>query len=135
VYCTYQAQERARGLLLEYLSAEQRRAFEDSGHFDVVKTGSRRSLGMILLGYPRFRVYRLSHGRYPVTLFTSARQLARSAPKYGYCIHSHGAAPQDDELLSMKLLIEHDEPQFVYLAYRFAAPEARGMLVPDRAPR
>ena len=128
MHCTYQAQDRARELLLEYLSPEQRAAFETAGHFDIVKTGSPRSLGMLLLGYPKFRVYRLSHNHYPVTLFTSAKQLERSAPKYGYCIHSHGAAPQDDELLSMKLLIEHDEPKFVCIAYRFRSPERRPRL-------
>jgi hypothetical protein len=111
--------------LLTYLSPEQRDTFRASGHFDVVKTGSRRSLGMLLLGYPRFRVYRLSRGRYPVTLFTSASQLARSAPKFGYCIHSHGAAPQEDELLSMKLLLEHDEAQFVSIACRLRSPPER----------
>jgi hypothetical protein len=123
VPCTYQAEERARALLLAYLSPEQRETFQVAGHFDVVKTGCRRSLEMLFLGYPRFRVYRLSRSRYPVTLFTSPRQLARSRPKYGYCIHSHGAAPQDDELLSMKLLIEHDESQFVSTAYRFWSPD------------
>jgi len=129
MYYTYEAQDRARGLLLEYLSPEQREAFLTKGHFDIVKTGCRRSLHMVLLGYPRFRVYRLSHSRYPVTLFTSSRQLARSAPKWGYCIHSHGAVPQDDELLSMKLLLEHDEQQFIAIAYRFRSPEARARLV------
>jgi hypothetical protein len=104
---------------------DQSEAFRVTGRFDIVKTGSPRSLGMLLLGYPKFRVYRLSHNHYPVTLFTSAKQLERSTPKYGYCIHSHGAAPQDDELLSMKLLIEHDEPKFVCIAYRFRSPERR----------
>ncbi len=77
---------------------------------------------MLLLGYRKFRVYRLSHSRYPVTLFTSAKRLARSVPSYGYCIHSHGAAPKDDDLLSMKLLIDHDEPLFIFLACRFSSP-------------
>jgi hypothetical protein len=131
MYCTYQAQARALDLLLEYLGPEQRSSFRATGHFDVIKTGSRRSLGMLLLGYPSFRVYRLSRGRYPVTLFTSARQLARSAPRYGYCVHSHGAAPQEDELLSLKLLIEHDEPRFVAIAFRFGRPESRVRLFAD----
>ncbi len=139
--CTNEAQARARALLFEYVSPEQRDTFQAKGHFDVVKTGTRRSLGMLLLGYPKFRVYRLSHSHHPVRLFTSATQLARSAPKYGYCIHSHGAAPPDDELLSMKLLLEKDEPRFLSIAYRFRSPEGRLRVHadqrdgPDLAPR
>lgn len=117
----HEAETRARALLLDCLSPQQRETFLATGHFDVVKTGSRRSIGMLLLGYPRFRVYRISHGGHPVTLFTSARQLAQSTAKYTYCIHSHGAAPKDDELLSLKLLIEHDEPRFVDIAFRFTS--------------
>jgi hypothetical protein len=132
VPCTSEAQARARALLLDYLSPEQRETFLATGHFDVVKTGSRRSIGMLLLGYPKFRVYRLSHSHHPVRLFTSAAQLTRSAPKYGYCIHSHGAAPPDDELLSMKLLLENDEARFLSIAYRFRSPEARLRLRGDR---
>jgi hypothetical protein len=119
VYCTREAEERARTLLVGWLDGEQRASFESAGHFDVVKTGARRSLAMLLLGYPRFRVYRLSHGHYPVTLYTSRAQLAEDAPRYGYCVHSHGAAPRDDELLSLKLLLEHDEARFVSVAFRF----------------
>ena len=115
------AQERARALLLDYLSPEQSEAFQVLGHFDVVKTGSPRSLGMLLFGYPRFRVYRLSHDHFPVRLFTSMRQLAGSVPQCAYCIYSHGAVPQDDDLLSMKLLIEHDERHFLRIAHRVSS--------------
>jgi hypothetical protein len=129
VYCTYQAQGRAREILLDYLNPEQLETFRATEHFDIVKTGSRRSLGMFLLGYPGFRVYRLSHGRYPVTLFTSPSQVVRSVPRYGYCIHSHGGAPPDDELLSIKLLLEHDEARFVSIAFRVSWPEASARLL------
>ena len=132
MYCSYEAQDRARALLLTYLSPGQRETFQVRGHFDIVKTGCRRSLEMLFLGYPRFRIYRLSRSRFPVTIFTSARQLARSLPKYGYCIHSHGSAPQDDELLSMKLLIDHDESRFVYIACRFRSPVARARLLAEQ---
>ncbi len=113
-----QAQDRARELLLEYLRPEQRETFQAWGHFDVDKTGARRSLGMLLLAYPRFRVYRLSLGAYPVSLFTSAKRLAASTPSYAYCIHAPSPALKDDELLSLKLLLEHDEAQFVRIAFR-----------------
>jgi hypothetical protein len=116
-----EAQDRARALLLDYLSPEQREAFQVLGHFDVAKTGSPRTLRMVLLGYPRFRVYRLSHDHFPVRLFTSEKQLVRSVPNWAYCIYSHGAAPQDDDLLSMKLLLEHDEPLFLRIAHRVSS--------------
>jgi hypothetical protein len=110
------ARERARSLLLDYLTPGQRDAFLALGHFDVVKTGSRRSLGMLLFGYPRFRVYRLSVGRHPVTLFTTAGQLAISDPWCAFCVHAHCEVPMEDALLSMKLLIDHDEPLFLRIA-------------------
>jgi hypothetical protein len=110
--------DRARGLLLEYLSPAQRETFLASGHFDVDRSGARRSVLMRLLRYPRFRVYRISAQRLPVVLFTSPRRLARSRPKYVYCIHSRTVAPKYDELLSLKLLLEHDEPRFVRIAFR-----------------
>lgn len=112
-----EARRRARALLLDYLSADQRCDFETSGHFDVVKTGSRRSVGMFLLAYPKFRVYRLSRERRPVKLFTSREKLAGSRPRCAFCIHSKGSEPQEDELLSMKLLLEHDEPRFLRIAH------------------
>jgi hypothetical protein len=111
------AQARARDLLLGYLSPEQREALQAFGHFDVVKTGSPRSLGMLLFGYPRFRVYRLSRDQYPVKLFTNERQLALSIPWCAYCVHPRRETPQDDALLSMKLLLEHDEPRFLRIAH------------------
>lgn len=122
--CRDEARKRARVLLLDYLSADQRRDFETSGHFDVVKTGSRRSLGMFLLAYPRFRVYRLSRERRPVKLFTSPKKLAGWRPRSAFCIHSRGPAPQEDELLSMKLLLEHDEPRFLRIAHAISPLDA-----------
>jgi hypothetical protein len=85
---------------------------------------------MLLRLYPRFRVYRLSDGRHPVALFTSRRRLARSAPKYGYCIHSLTTVPKYDELLSLKLLLEHDEPRFVRVAHCFRLSRFN-LLYPD----
>jgi hypothetical protein len=112
-----EGRERARALLLGYLSDEQRRDFETSGQFDVVKTGSRRSLRMLLFAYPKFRVYRLSRDRLPVKLFTSQEQIAGAFPRCAFCVHSSVAAAQDDELLSIKLLLEHDEPRFLRIAH------------------
>jgi hypothetical protein len=115
--CSDEARERSRALLLDYLSPDQRRDFEAFGHFDVVKTGSRRSLRMFLLAYPKFRVYRFSRDRHPVRLFTSQQQLAVAFPRCAFCVHSSVAATQDDEILSMKLLLEHDEPHFTRIAH------------------
>jgi hypothetical protein len=110
-----------RALLLAYLSPGQREAYAAAGHFDVDRTGAHRSLWMRLLGYPRFRVYRLSAGRYPVALFTSPRHLARGEAEYVYCVRARDPVPRHDELLSLKLLLEHDEPRFVRIATRFRA--------------
>jgi hypothetical protein len=115
--CGDEARARARALLMDYLSPDQRRDFETLGHFDVVKTGSRRTVRMFLLAYPKFRVYRLSRDRHPVKLFTSEEQLAGAFPRCAFCVHSSVAVIQDDELLSMKLLLEHDEPRFLRIAH------------------
>lgn len=111
-----EARERARALLLDYLSPEQREDYQATGHFDVVKTGSRRSLRMLLSLYPTFRVYRLSRDRPRVTLFTSRRQLADAFPRYAFCVQSRIPALQEDELLSVKLLLDHDERRFLRMA-------------------
>ncbi len=112
-----EARRRARALLLDYLSPEQRRDYEATGHFDVVKTGSRRSLRMLLMAFPRFRIYRLSRERPTVALYTSRQELAEGFPRYAFCIHSHVPAIAEDELLSMKLLLDHDEARFLWIAH------------------
>lgn len=130
-----QAQRRARELLLEYLAPAQRETFLAAGFFDVDKTGARRTPAMLLRCYPRFRVYRLSDGWRPVALFTSPRRLARCVPNYVYCINSPEHVPREDALLSLKLLLDHDEPRFVRIGHRFACSRLDRPLLPIGDPR
>lgn len=94
------AHERAEQLLEEYLTPAQRRSYRDTGHF-VVK-GSRG-------------------GRYRIT--ASGRGLVHvlhpRGPKFNYVRQAYlrpCSYPVADQQLSLKLLIETDEPGFLSLS-------------------
>jgi hypothetical protein len=118
--------------LLDYLGPAQRETFLASGYFDVDKSGAARAPSLLLRCYPRFRVYRLSHGWRPVALFTSPKRLARCMPSYVYCVLSPEHVPRCDTLLSLKLLLEHDEPRFVRIGNRFACSRIDWLLLGAR---
>lgn len=92
-----QARERARQLLLDALTAKQRREFEADGCFHVVtKNGTRR--------------YRLAPGSSP------QRVRGEDGRRYSYCIHPVHSYPAEDVVLAHKLLLEADEERFLQIA-------------------
>jgi hypothetical protein len=96
---TEEARRKARELLLEHLSDEQRDAFERDGHFDVhVHTAD---------GVHRYRV---KHYYGVSRVDESGRVLRR------YCIHPPSDYPEEDCALSQKILLETDEAEFLRVA-------------------
>lgn len=102
------AKKRAMGLLLAYLTPEQRATFRAHGWF-VVQGGKTRT---------RYRI------RGKEGLIANIDVLADNdnTVRYRLCGHCrHGEVPFGDQLLGQKLMLELDEDHFVGLANRHAA--------------
>jgi hypothetical protein len=102
------AKARARQLLLEHLSPEQRQTFEEKKWFIVVggKTGKR---------------YRIREGQ---NLIANIDVMADNDNKISHrlCAHAKpGLMPMDDHLLAQKIFLELDEDCFLRTANRHPA--------------
>jgi hypothetical protein len=100
------ANERARGLLLEHLTPEQRTTFEQNKWFVVVggKTGKKyriRDKGDLVANVDALDGERVTH------------RLCAHAPS--------GSIPLGDQLLAQKITLEFDEDEFLRKANRHAA--------------
>jgi hypothetical protein len=92
-----EARRKARAILLENISEEQRAELEKEGHFHVeTRDGQRR--------------YRLRPGRPPI------RVAGEDGHQWSYCIHPRGNFPADDTTLALKLMLEADEDRFLSTA-------------------
>lgn len=106
------AQRRAQGLLLEHLTAEQRREWETSRAFIVHTADGKRAYRIEygLAGNVRLvKADEAPVGRYGRLLSVGAR----------FCMHVYhpdGPVPNEDNVLAQKLLLEADERQFLDLA-------------------
>jgi hypothetical protein len=90
-----QARQRAKQLLLAWLSPEQRMQYRTAGRFEVTTAAGHR--------------YRVCPGG-----------VVRLDPRgWAYCIEATTPAPVADELLAFKLLLETDEPLFLATAHRY----------------
>ncbi len=96
------AQERGIRLLMENLSAAQRKQYEKYGYFDVTggKTGKR---------------YRIRHGRQ-----MNIEQLDRNGRRVcGWCFFPQGSLVAGDIMLAQKAALELFEPDALRIANRF----------------
>lgn len=101
------AKERARGLLLDNLSPEQRETFDKNGWF-VVEGGKSK------------KRYRISGKDGHVA--ANVEVLAGEGVSHRLCGHCDVAkAPLADQLLAQKLMLEHAEDDFIKIANRHAA--------------
>jgi hypothetical protein len=91
-----EADERAKQLLLDHLSEEQKKTFEKDGWFECV-------------GNKTKKVYRIHNYRNINTL----------QGKTKYCLVQKSTVPLPDQLLTEKMLIENDEDKFLKVANRF----------------
>lgn len=91
------AKERARALLVECLTASQRREFNKDGWFHVETANGRRR-------------YRLAPGSAPL------RVHGEDGSRWSYCIHPDYGYPAEDTVLAQKLLLETDEDAFLRIA-------------------
>lgn len=91
-----EADDRAKQLLLDHLSEEQKKTFEKEGWFECVgnKTG---------------KTYRVHNYRNVNTV----------QGKTKYCLVQKNTVPLPDQLLTEKMLIENDEEKFLKVANRF----------------
>lgn len=93
-----QADEKARKLLVECLSPEQRASFEQHGYFDVQIADGRR-----------FRIKKgWSHNVFELN--------AEGKPLRSLCAHSREAVPEFDNMLAQKLWLEIDPDRFLQVA-------------------
>lgn len=105
-----EAVDRARRLLVSALSKEQRAQFERDGYFVVHGRSARyrirqaRSANIDVIDRKGFVSHRL-------------------------CAHTVDWIPDFDTMLTQKLMLEHDEADFLGVANRHSAFEARGVAV------
>ncbi len=93
------ANEKATKLLVEHLSVEQQKTYEEKRYFDVDIEG---------------RTYRIHHGSYGnVRLMGTGDKTGKEITKF--CIQPEGV-PIGDVLLAQKLLLEADEKEFLRIA-------------------
>jgi hypothetical protein len=93
------ANEKAKKLLVEHLSAEQQKTYEEKRYFDVDIEG---------------RTYRIHHGSHGnVRLLGTGDKAGKEITKY--CIQPEGV-PIGDVLLAQKLLLEANEKEFLRIA-------------------
>ena len=94
------AAARAKALLLEHLSDEQRAEYEEHQYFHVLSEGG--------------RLYRIKHG--------SAGNVYRigtdGSVEHKFCIHARDSVPHEDNMLAQMLLLRLDEEQFLTVANR-----------------
>jgi hypothetical protein len=95
-----QAQEKARALLLRFLSPAQRGDYEARNYFDVEAPS-----GI----YYRLYKERVNYGN------VCRLSEDRSRQTHAYCIHIYGV-PREDELLGFKLMLEANERFFLQTA-------------------
>jgi hypothetical protein len=92
------AAQRAKALLLEHLTEEQRREYEEQQYFHVLGQGG--------------RMYRIKHG--------SAGNVYRIGldgnVEAKFCIHAVDSVPHEDNMLSQMLLLMYDEERFLTVA-------------------
>jgi hypothetical protein len=100
------AQTRARDLLLSHLTSKQRTTFKKNRWF-VVEGGRTRR---------RYRV------RADLDLIANIEVLEGNRVSHRLCAHADIARyPHSDHLLAQKLMLEHDEDEFLKVANRHAA--------------
>lgn len=99
------AQKRARKLLVDHLTIEQRKTYEERHYFDVG------------VGDKSYRIHHGTHGN--VRLLTripdSARALVDPAEVVSFCAQPDGV-PTEDAMLAQKLMLETDERKFLEIA-------------------
>ena len=94
------AAERARQLLLENLTEDQRRELAEKKHFHLrTRSG---------------RIFRLHVGQ---GRSHNVKELTGDRIVKSYCAYPTGDIPEDDAILGQKLALEHDEGEFLRLAY------------------
>jgi hypothetical protein len=98
------ARERAKALLLEHLTQEQRETFERNGWF-VVEGGKSKT---------QYRINPNAHAG-------NVTQLKKDKAEWSYCGHIDYRYPAYDNALAQKLLLEADEKAFLKVANRRAA--------------
>jgi hypothetical protein len=93
------ANEKAKKLLVEHLSPQQQKTYDEKRYFDVDIEG---------------RTYRIHHGSHGnVRLLGTGEKTGKEVTKY--CIQPDGV-PVGDVLLAQKLLLEADEKEFLRIA-------------------
>ena len=98
------ARSRARQLLLDALTDEQRATFEKSGHLNVTVAGGKRT-------------YRIRTGKsMNVDLLDKAGHVKRT-----FCAYPTEGVPDFDAMLAQKLMLETDEGEFLSVANAGAA--------------
>jgi hypothetical protein len=95
-----EAKKRARGLLLEHLTPQQRETFEKNGWF-VVEGGKSRK---------RFKIFGSGYAGNVHELDVHDRMVNR------LCCHANASIPLEDQLLTQKVLLEWDEEHFIKTA-------------------
>lgn len=93
------AKEKARKLLVEHLSAAQRKTYEEKAYFDVELDGK------------SYRIHQGTHGN--VRLLTP--RAGRIVEAVRYCAQPDGV-PAEDAMLAQKLMLETDEAAFLKVA-------------------
>ena len=93
---------RARGLLMQLLTQDQRKELDDKNRFHLTVHSRDGSM----------RVYRIDYG------YAGNVKLlgADGRPDRSYCIHSDSRLPFEDQMLAQKLMLESDEKKFLRIA-------------------
>lgn len=107
-----EAKKRAHKLLVENLTAKQRKQFEENDFFDLDVEDSKGAMR-------RYRINRGTSGNIHL-MDKSGRTMRR------YCAHPFNSysIPVEDVMLAQKLMIEHEEEKFVKLAnVQFTHPD------------
>jgi acetyl/propionyl-CoA carboxylase alpha subunit len=94
------ANETARKLLVSNLNPQQRKEFEDNGHFFVTS--------------PSGKLYRIREGR-SINIDLMAGN-NREIVKQRLCAHPQIACPDNDTMLTQKIMLEHQEQDFLRIA-------------------
>lgn len=98
------AQRRARALLVQHLTTEQRRTYEAYAYFDVD------------VGGKTYRIRQGTHGN--VRLLekpTGPRMAVPAVEKISFCAQPSGV-PDEDAMLAQKLMLETEERKFLEIA-------------------
>lgn len=105
------AQRRARALLVQHLTPEQRRTYEQHAYFDVDVNGKTYRVRQGTHGNVRL----LERAKVSPAIFATVPAEPPLIEKVSFCAQPSGV-PAEDAMLAQKLMLESDERKFLEIA-------------------